>query len=107
MPRVELLWWEGCPSTSRARAELRAAMNELGLPPNALHEIEVPTDDAAEGRGFVGSPTIRIDGRDVQPPPEGEPPGLTCRIYRRRDGSISPLPDPADLRDALKAALQT
>jgi hypothetical protein len=49
------------------------------------------------------SPTIRIDGVDVQPPGE-EPVGLTCRVYHRRDGRISPTPDPADVRDALLAA---
>ena len=48
----------------------------------------------------MGSPTIRIDGEDLFPPGE-EPAGLTCRIYRLRDGRVSPLPDPADLREAL------
>jgi hypothetical protein len=43
---------------------------------------------------FVGSPTIRVDGVDVQPP-VGEPFGLTCRVYHRRDGRVSPTPDPA------------
>ena len=52
---------------------------------------------------FVGSPTIRVDGRDIQPP-DDEPVGLTCRVYRLRDGRVSPTPDPADLRDALMAA---
>ena len=50
---------------------------------------------------FVGSPTIRVDGRDISPPPADEAPSLSCRIYRLRDGRPSPTPDPADLRDAL------
>ena len=53
--------------------------------------------------GFVGSPTVRVDGRDVQPPGD-EPVGLTCRVYRRRDGRISPTPDPHDLAEALRSA---
>jgi hypothetical protein len=36
---------------------------------------------------------------------EGEPTGLTCRVYRRRDGRYSPTPDPLDLRDALRRLL--
>jgi hypothetical protein len=52
---------------------------------------------------FIGSPTIRIDGVDVQPTAQ-EPYGLTCRVYHRRDGRVSPTPDPADVRDALRAA---
>jgi hypothetical protein len=39
------------------------------------------------------------------PPPAGEPTGLTCRVYRRRDGRYSPTPDPADLREALRRLL--
>ena len=102
-PRVELLWWEGCPSHPQALADLRAAMAELGLDPDSVVVREVRSDDQARRERFFGSPTIRVDGRDVQPPGEGEPIGLTCRIYRRRDGRVSPLPDPADLRDALAA----
>jgi hypothetical protein len=54
--------------------------------------------------GFVGSPTIRIDGRDVVDP-GGQAPALNCRVYHRRDGRVSPTPDPEDLHDALITAL--
>jgi hypothetical protein len=64
---------------------------------------EVDSEAGARAEEFVGSPTIRIDGVDVQPL-DDEPTGLTCRVYRRRDGRISPTPDPVDLRDALRAA---
>jgi hypothetical protein len=101
---VELLWWEGCPSTDKALAELRTVMGELGLDPATVELRQVATDGAASREAFVGSPTIRIDGRDVQPP-AGEPAALTCRVYRRRDGRISPTPDPDDVRDALKEAV--
>ena len=103
-PRVELLWWEGCPSWERALAELREEMSAAGLDPGAVELTEVPTDEAAERQGFVGSPTIRVDGSDVQPPGD-EPAGLACRIYRLRDGRVSPLPDRADLREALSRAI--
>jgi hypothetical protein len=83
---------------------LREEMAEAGLDPGSVEVREIDTEASAEREGFVGSPTIRIDGADLQPPAENEPPGLTCRIYRRRDDSASPLPDPADLRDALTAA---
>jgi hypothetical protein len=100
-PRVEFLWWEGCPSHERALAELRTAMRAAGHDPQTVEVRHVGTEDDAARERFVGSPTIRIDGRDVQPPPADEPVGLTCRVYRLRDGRVSPTPDPADLRDAL------
>ena len=105
-PHVELLFWEGCPSHPQALADLREAMIELGLRPERIEVREVDTDERATSEGFVGSPTIRVDGVDVQDPGE-EPAGLTCRIYNRRDGRISPLPDPADVRDALQNAMTT
>jgi hypothetical protein len=101
--RVELLFWDGCPSHPKALAELRGAMVDVALDPSRVVVREVQTQAEATLERFVGSPTIRIDGVDVQPPGE-EPVGLTCRIYHRRDGRISPTPDPADLRDALRAA---
>jgi hypothetical protein len=104
--RVEFLYWAGCPSYPEALSELRGALVETGLDPDSVivREVESGADAAAER--FVGSPTIRIDGADLQPPGD-EPVGLTCRVYRRRDGRISPTPDPADLRDALYSASST
>jgi hypothetical protein len=104
-PRVELLWWEGCPSHPQALADLRAAMSEVGLDPAAVDVREVATDEQAGAERFPGSPTIRVAGRDVQPPGEGDPFALTCRIYRRRDGRVSPTPDPEDVRAALRREL--
>ena len=88
-----------------ALADLRAAMEDVGLDPETILVREVDTDQRAERERFVGSPTIRIDGVDVQPPADDEPIGLTCRVYRARDGRIVPVPDPADVREALEAAL--
>ena len=100
---VELLFWAGCPSHPKALSDLRAALQDTGLDPDCAIVREVETDDDAVRERFVGSPTIRIDGLDVQPVGD-EPFGLTCRVYRRRDGRYSPTPDPADLREALAAA---
>jgi hypothetical protein len=100
---VEFLWWEGCPSHERALADLREVMQEAGLDPAAVDMRHIGSEEDAGREGFVGSPTIRVDGEDVFPPGD-EPVGLTCRIYRLRDGRASPTPDPADLREALMAA---
>ena len=101
---VELLWWEGCPSTERALEAVREALSELGLSGVEVHTREMVSDDDARAAGFVGSPTILIDGVDLVPAADEEQIGLSCRVYRRRDGRISPIPDPDDLRDALQRA---
>jgi len=105
LPKVELLWWEGCPGWESALEMLREEMTAAGLDPESIEVREVLTDADAEREGFVGSPTIRVNGRDVQPP-ANEPLGLTCRVYRLRDGRISPLPDREDLRETLMNAIE-
>jgi hypothetical protein len=102
---IELVWWAGCPSTEPALAELQAALQDVGIPGAEVRMTEIRTDEEAQARAFVGSPTILVDGKDVAPPGE-EPVGLNCRVYRRRDGTVSPTPDPERLRDALRRALE-
>jgi hypothetical protein len=80
---------------------LREEMEKKGLDPDSIEVREIDTESAARQGQFVGSPTIRVNGVDVQPPVDGEPTGLSCRVYRRRDGRVSPLPDPEDVREAL------
>jgi hypothetical protein len=103
--RVELLFWAGCPSHPAALSDLRRAVAEAGLDADQIDVREVTSEDGATREGFVGSPTIRVNGKDIQPPRD-EPTGLTCRVYHLRDGRVSPTPDPADVRDALHAAVQ-
>jgi hypothetical protein len=103
-PAIELLWWEGCPSTERALNELKAALEDVDLAGADVRVTEIRTDEDADAAGFRGSPTILIDGADVAPTNPDDQIGLSCRVYRRRDGRISPTPDPDDLRDALARA---
>ena len=100
---VELLWWDGCPSHPAALDQLNRILREEGLDTD-VELVEVESDEQARRERFPGSPTIRIDGRDVIAPTEGEPFSLTCRVYQTRDGRVSPIPDPEDLREAVRRA---
>jgi hypothetical protein len=101
-PEIELLWWEGCPSTDRALAELRQALADVGLAQAEVRLREIRTDEEAAEAGFRGSPTILVDGSDIAGADPTQETGLACRVYRSRDGRISPTPDPDDLREALR-----
>jgi len=103
---IEVLTWSGCPSTPALLDDLRVALAEIGLDVTAVRMTAVEDDAEAQRRHFVGSPTVLVEGRDAVPPPPYEAAALTCRVYRRRDGSISPTPDPLDLRAALNGALR-
>jgi hypothetical protein len=103
--RIDFLFWEGCPSHPEARARLDAALARAGIEAEiAVREIE--TDDEAAQIGFPGSPTILIEGRDVQVPDSEAPTGLTCRLYRTSDGRPAPYPDALTLDRALQEAIR-
>ena len=97
IPDLELLWWDGCPSTERALDELRRALDELGLAEANVRMREIRTDEEALASNFPGSPTILIDGVDSAETGEHAAQGLTCRVYRRRDGRIAPTARPRGL----------
>ena len=63
--------------------------------------VKAVTQAEAEELAFPGSPTIRFDGRDVDPAGERSRPSLTCRIYYLPDGRVSPVPSRAQIEEAL------
>ena len=99
--KIEFLFWRGCPSYPEARALLAEVLAEHGLDP-VVDEREVTTQEEAERLAFPGSPTIRIDGRDVDSKGASARPALTCRIYHRPDGRVSPVPTREQLEEALE-----
>ena len=100
---VELLWWDGCPSHPDALDQLNRILREEGVETD-VSRIEITDDEQARRERFPGSPTIRINGEDIVPAPEAEPYSLTCRVYQTRDGRVSAVPDPEDVRAAVRRA---
>jgi hypothetical protein len=99
--RIEFLFFADCPSHEEALELLQSVL--------AAHEIEreievheVSSDEEAARFDFPGSPTIRIDGRDVDPAGASGRPVLSCRIYRLPDGRVSPLPSREQIEEALR-----
>jgi hypothetical protein len=102
MPKIEFFYVEDCPSHEPALKILREVLAEAHIL-DPIEETEVKNEQEARLYQFYGSPTIRINGQDIFPPPVGvTEPCLTCRAFRRADGRISPLPP----RDLIAAALQ-
>jgi len=100
---VELLVTPDCPNESAAHALLRRALDDVGL---AIVPVATSVIDSAEHaarRGFTGSPTILVNGRD--PFTSSDQTGLACRVYIR-DGRAYGIPDVRDLRRALKQAAE-
>ena len=102
--KVSFLYYEDCPSHDLALDRLRQVLAEEGIQAE-IEVIKVETEEQAQRLRFIGSPTIRIDGQDIDPPPSDAHYALTCRAYRLEDGRISPLPSPDMIRRALRAAM--
>ncbi|MEJ5197986.1 MAG: DUF2703 domain-containing protein [Anaerolineae bacterium] len=103
MIHVTFLYFEDCPSHDEALARLRQVIAEEGIEAE-VDVVRVETEEQAVEWGFVGSPTIRVEGQDIDPPPPEMRPALACRAYRRADGRITPLPPAELIRRALRAA---
>ena len=97
---IEFLFWEGCPSHPEALALLRVVLEECEIAAS-VEVREVHSHAEAVELAFPGSPTIRVDGRDVDAAGESAPPSLTCRVYRLPDGRPSPVPSREQLEEAL------
>ena len=98
---VEFLYWAGCPSHPEARELLEEVLQARGVDVG-VDVREVRTQEEARELAFPGSPTIRVDGRDVDPAGAEEPPSLSCRIYRLANGRISPVPTREQIEEALQ-----
>ena len=98
--KIEVLYWDGCPSHPEALELLHTVLAERGV--EATVELrEVRTDEEAQTLRFPGSPPIRVDGRDVDAFGADGRPALTCRIYYPADGRVSPIPSREQLEEAL------
>ena len=107
MPNITFLYWEDCPSHPEAWQLLHDVLHEEGLD-WPVERILVVTDEDAQHWNFPGSPTIRVDGRDVDPQGAAQMGvALACRVYRLdpEEGSrYSPVPSRERIRRALLAA---
>ncbi|CAN5588442.1 hypothetical protein BH24ACT21_BH24ACT21_04740 [soil metagenome] len=101
--RIDFLYFEDCPSHEPALDRLHKVLNEEGTEAE-IEVIEVTTDEQAVDLEFLGSPTIRIEDRDIDPVLEHPNYALSCRTYHLEDGRISPLPSEAMIRRAVEAA---
>lgn len=100
--KIEILYFDGCPSYLPTREALEAALRETGVAA-PIEMVRVASEAEARRLRFPGSPTIRLDGRDLFPEPEGETQyALRCRVYSE-EGRLSGWPSKESLRQAIQA----
>ena len=85
MKKVEILYFDGCPTYLEAEKTLREILEEQGEDAE-VKLVAVNTDGEAQALRFTGSPTIRVDGEDLFPVPERAEYALGCRVYATSEG---------------------
>jgi hypothetical protein len=102
-PRVEILYFQGCPNHEPTLALVERLATELQIEPE-IRLVEVADPEAAVELRFLGSPTVRVDGVDVEPgAAKRRDFALSCRIYRS-DGGVDEQPQERWVREALTEA---
>ena len=97
---IEFLWFEGCPNQMEARRLLQETLLEMGIDA-PVQEIRVTDPEETVRLRFIGSPTIRVNGSDIEPIAEAETvSSMACRVYHTPQG-----PQGWPSKEMLRAAL--
>jgi hypothetical protein len=97
---VEVLYFDGCPNHEALLPRLRELLAQASIS-TEIDLRRITDDEAAQRERFLGSPTVRVNGRDIEPDAERRTDfGLKCRLYETPAG---PSGQPQD--EWLQAAL--
>jgi hypothetical protein len=101
--KVEILYFSGCPNHLPAVDRVREVLQQEGTPADMV-EVEVKDAASAQQVGFLGSPTIRVDGHDIEPAARAAGAfGMVCRTYVE-GGRRSGVPSTEWIRAAVREA---
>ena len=99
--KIEIFYFDGCPNHKPAVERVRQVLTEEGLSAKVI-EINVSEPTIAQKVGFLGSPSIRVNGLDVEPEARrARAYGMVCRTYAV-DGRREGLPSHEMLRQAMR-----
>jgi hypothetical protein len=79
--KIDVLYFSGCPHYEPALELVRAVVSDLGLTAE-VNEVQIQSPDDVDRLGFLGSPTIHVDGQDIEPSRrEDRNFSMSCRRY--------------------------
>jgi glutaredoxin len=97
--KIELLYFNSCPTYKKALANIKAALKEKNLQAE-LRLIDVESEKKAQNVGFQGSPSVRINGKDLEGRDEGY--SFSCRLY-----NVNGKPSTAPSKEAIIAKIES
>jgi copper chaperone CopZ len=84
--KISVLYFKGCPNHAPTVERLRSLVARHGLEAE-IEELEVTSPDDVERLRFLGSPTVQVDGLDIEPAARARSDfAMSCRIYQTPDG---------------------
>ncbi len=90
---IEVLYFDGCPSHAALLPHLHRLLERGGVRIPVV-QTRIEDDEAAQEHCFLGSPSVRVDGEDVEPNAgERRDFGMRCRLYATPDGLRGTPPD--------------
>ncbi|MDZ5447893.1 hypothetical protein U2F26_35255 [Micromonospora sp. 4G57] len=83
---IEILYFDGCPNHEGLETRIRSLLAAAGIEETITHRC-IDSDEQARAEHFLGSPTVRVNGIDVDPEAASRDAyGLMCRVYVTDDG---------------------
>jgi hypothetical protein len=99
---IEILYFDGCPSHEKLLTHLPQLLEHEGITAEIVLR-NIPDADSAVNERFLGSPTVRLDGHDIDPDArQRDDYGLKCRLYHTPTG-LKGLPPDQWILDAIAA----
>ena len=96
--QIDILYFEGCPHHIPTVERVKQIVAEMGLT-IPVTEVQITTPEEAQQRRFLGSPTVLVDGVDIDPDARQRASyGLSCRVYP----GVAGLPPDEMIRAALQ-----
>ena len=100
--KVEVLYFEGCPNHAPAIEMVRRVLTREGIEAQIV-PVDVQDVETAMTLRFLGSPSIRVNGVDIEPGRQDDPPFFGCRTYNVQGMTVG-VPPEEWLADALRSA---
>lgn len=79
--KIQLLYFDDCPNYESTRELVEEAVDDLDIDAE-LELIRIDSPDSAVANRFLGSPTVKVDGVDIDPAARRRDDfGFSCRTY--------------------------
>jgi hypothetical protein len=83
--KIRFLYFKGCPNARPALKLLKEVLKEKNIK-DKIEVIEIKSEEDAKKYKFLGSPSIQINGLDIEKQKHKSPPVFGCRVYKTKNG---------------------